>query len=132
MAYEDADQNGNGSLDSLPGLARIAATAWWHGAEWALRTGVKTGVKLMETAVDPRRAAELVRDTRGAARGLIMDLFRAAGLDQYESMASAADVAKKVADAVPLAPRENEVSENGAHAMNGNGSPRSLREEGEE
>jgi Abortive infection alpha len=93
---------------------------------------VKTGIRLVETAADPNRAAELVRETRGAARGLVRDFFRAAGLDQYESMTNAADVAKKMADAVPLAPREDEPSQNGAHGVNGNGNPRSLREEGEE
>src|SRR5581483_11821555 len=131
MADKNGDRDGDGTIDALPGLARIAASAWWHGAEWALRTGVRTSMKLAETATDPRRTGELIRETRGAARNLLRELFRAAGLDQYGAATSAADVAKKVADAMPLAPHPDEVSENGdqAHA---NGSPRSLREEGEE
>jgi hypothetical protein len=134
MATSSSNGNGNGNLDLVPGLARIAAAAWLHGAEWALKTGVRTSLKLAETATDPRRAAELVRETRGMARGLLRDLFLAAGLDN-SPMAGAADMAKKVADAVPLAPRPEETSENGHEHRNGNhanGSvPRSLREEGE-
>src|SRR5581483_4842736 len=114
MANADENRNGNGALDTLPGLARVAATAWWHGAGWAFRTGLKTGVKLAETAADPRKAGELVRETRGSVRGLLRDLFRAAGLDEFEAAASAADMAKKMADAVPLAPRDDAGSQNGS------------------
>ncbi len=127
MAEANGQRQAGGALDALPGLARVAAAAWWHSTEWAVRTGVRAGLKLAETATDPRRAADLVRETRSVARGLLRDLFQAAGLDQYPSAASAADAAKKVADAVPLAPRP-------AAAQNGsaNGVPRSLREEGQE
>ena len=133
MADYEQHTNGNGSLDALPGLARIAASAWLHGTEWALRTGVRTGLKLAETAADPRRAANLVRDTRGAARGLLRELLDATGLeDQFGPVRAAADVAKKVADAVPLAPEPDTHAENGTQRESkGNGIPRTLREEGE-
>jgi hypothetical protein len=130
---QQTNGNGNGSLDALPGVARIAATAWLHGAEWALRSGVRTGLKLAETATDPRKAADLVRDTRGAARGLLRDLLGATGIeDQFSPLRTAADVAKKVADAVPLAPEPETHSEDGDRQHNhGNGVARTLREEGE-
>jgi hypothetical protein len=133
MSASNGHRNSESAVDALPGLVRVAATAWWHGAEWALRTGVQTSVKLAETAANPRRAAEFVRDARGLARSVLRDLFQATGLDQYDAATSAADVARKVADAVPLAPREDGASsQNGASRVDGNGVPRSLREEGEE
>jgi Abortive infection alpha len=131
MAEPSGQRNTGGALDALPGLARVAAATWWHSTEWAVRAGIRTSLKLAETATDPRVAAELVRETRSVARGLLRDLFQAAGLDQYSPVASAADTAKKVSDAMPLAPRPREASQNGAQARR-NGSPRTLREEGEE
>lgn len=128
----EPDRHQNGSLDALPGLARIAASAWLHGAEWAWRTSVKTSLKLAGTGGDPRKAADLVRDARGAARSLLGDLLRLAGLE--DELGGAADVAKKVADAVPFAPREAGAAQNGLQ-RNGepgsNGIPRSLQQEGE-
>ncbi len=108
---QQTDGNGNGSLDALPGLARIAASAWLHGAEWALRGGVRTGLKLAGTAADPRRAADLLRDTRGAARGLLRELLSASGIED---------------------PEPETHSDNGDRRSNhSNGVPRTLREEGE-
>jgi hypothetical protein len=131
MGDFDQHRNGSGSLDALPGLARIAASAWLHGAGWALRTSLKTSLKVAEAASSPRKAAELVRDARGAARGLLKDLLDASGLeDQFGGVGTAADVARKVADAVPLAPKPHKSSENGA-GPRANGAARSLREEGE-
>src|SRR5690242_12259803 len=116
MAEPSGQRNTGGALDALPGLARVAAATWWHSTEWAVRAGIRTSLKLAETATDPRVAAELVRETRSVARGLLRDLFQAAGLDQYSPVASAADTAKKVSDAMPLAPRPREASQNGAQA----------------
>jgi Abortive infection alpha len=132
MYDADGEQstNGGGAIDALPGLARVAATAWWHGAEWALGTSLRTGFRLLEVAADPRKAGELVRDTRTAARGALIDLIRIAGLeDRVREGGPAVDVAKKVADAVPFAPRSEPTSANGHHR---NGVPRSLRDEGEQ
>jgi hypothetical protein len=130
--HDPHPHNGSGPIDALPGLARIAVSAWWHSTEWALKTGIKTGLQVVEAAGSPTKAAELVRDARGTARHLIGDLLRLAGLEQ--ELSGAANVAKKVADAVPLAPREPEEHSQNGHSRNGsvNGVPRSLREEGEE
>jgi hypothetical protein len=130
------DQNRNGSrpsgvLDALPGLARVTATAWWHGAEWAVENSLKASFRVLDAAGSPRKTAELVRDLRGTARGLLRDLLQVTKLEeQWSGVSTAADVAKKVADAVPLAPNPDEHSENGSHQSQ-NGNPRSLREEGE-
>jgi Abortive infection alpha len=125
-------QNGSGPIDALPGIARIGVSAWWHGTEWAIKTGVKTGLRVAEVTGSPSKAADLVRDARGTARHLLGDLLRLAGLE--EELSSAAGVAKKVSDAVPLAPRERDASAQNDYSRNGssNGVPRSLQQEGEE
>jgi hypothetical protein len=128
---EPHPSNGSGPLDALPGLARIAVSAWWHSTEWALRTSVRTGRQMVEAAGSPSKAADLVRDARGTARHLLGDLLRLAGLE--EELSGATNVAKKVADAVPLAPREpSQASHNGHRNGAVNGVPRNLRAEGEE
>ena len=77
------------AIKFVPGLARIAAKAWWHATEWTVGTSVRTGMRVLDAVVPPANA----------------------------------DIANKVADAVPFAPPQNGGSSNGV--------PRSLREEGE-
>jgi hypothetical protein len=125
------------AVGALPGLARIAATMWLHGAEWAVGTSLRESLRLLDAATSPAKAAELIRDARGTARGLLIDLVRLANLEEaLRDAGPAVDVARKVADAVPFSPREEdgEASSNGHDThSNGhrNGVPHSLREEGE-
>lgn len=137
---KDPDATNDGAfpysaIEALPGLARVAATVWLHGAEWALATSLRESLRLLDAATSPAKAAELIRDARGTARGILVDLIRLANLDEaLQDAGAAVDVAKKVADAVPFAPHSEEASSNGHHAGSnghGNGVPHSLREEGE-
>jgi hypothetical protein len=130
------EPNGNGAgptgvLEALPGMARVTATVWLHGAEWALENSIKAGWRVLDAAGSPRKTADLVRDARGTARGLLRNLLAVTKLEeQWSGVSTAADVARKVADAVPFAPEEDEPSENGSQHRE-NGVPRSLREQGE-
>jgi hypothetical protein len=125
-----SDPRVNGSSDSnaielLPGLARLAATAWWHSAEWAMATSIRTSFRLLEVTMNPSKAGDLVRDARGTAEQLLRELIQLTSLDRA---GPAADVAKKVADAMAYEPDEDGDSLNGHH----DGVPQSLREEGEQ
>src|SRR5947209_17835563 len=51
-------------VDSLPGLARVAASMWWHTAGWAMQTSVGLGGRIVQAAVSPKDAAALARDSR--------------------------------------------------------------------
>jgi hypothetical protein len=136
-----AEDRRNGSfasstVEALPGLARVAATLWLHSAEWAVATSLRESLRLLDAATSPSKAAQLIQDARGAARRLFIDLIELANLDEtLRDAGPAVDVARKVADAVPFAPREEGKARNGDQASsNGkrNGVPRSLREEGEQ
>jgi hypothetical protein len=123
--------NGLGGPDALPALARLAAMAWLHGAEWAAGQSLKAGLRVLDAATSPQKAARLIVDTRRAARSVVRELYDAGGLDKrVPGAGSAADMAKKVADAVPFAPPPEDGSENGRDSQR-NGNPHSLREEGE-
>ncbi len=91
-----------GALDALPGLARVAATAWLHGAGWALENSIRASWRVLDAAGSPHKTAELIRDGRGAARELLRELLDA------DSANGSQDSANGASD-----------------------SPRSLREEGE-
>ena len=127
--------DGSGSVDALPALARLLGTAWLHGAEWAMGESLRVSLRVVDAATSPQKAARLIEDTRRTARSAIRELYNVARVDQrVPGAASAAEVAKKLADAVPFAPREEDVSDNGARGagqQEQNGLPRSLREEGE-
>jgi len=55
------------ALRALPGLARIAGSAYVNAAEWGVRTSVSTGRRVIRAARDPEEAAELVREASAAA-----------------------------------------------------------------
>lgn len=48
--------------EALPGLVRLAATAWVRTAEWTLVAGLKTGRRALEIAADPASAADSARE----------------------------------------------------------------------
>jgi Abortive infection alpha len=82
----------------VPGVVRLAATAWWHTTEWTVATSVKASRRLLNVAIHPETAGELVRDVGGAAR----DLFGMTDLEErIRTAPPAADSARKVAESVP-------------------------------
>jgi hypothetical protein len=129
-------------LDLLPGMARVAATAAWHTTGWAVGMYLRTGLRVIEAATSPRRAATLVNDARDAAATILRDVIRLADTDErLGGAAVAADMAKRVVDAVPMPPRPEQAADHNGDRGSVNGhaperrngtSPRSLREEGEE
>ena len=56
------------TIEDLPGLARLAASAAWHTTEWAARSYARLGLKLLGAATQPERASELAEDVRDYAR----------------------------------------------------------------
>ncbi|MCW2797539.1 Abi-alpha family protein [Nocardioides sp.] len=55
------------AMDALPGLARVAAYAWLHSAEWSVRTSARAGMRMARALTNPEEAAALARDTTEAA-----------------------------------------------------------------
>ena len=130
-------------LEMVPGLVRVAATAWWHGAGWALGAYVRTGLRVLDASTSPRKAAILLGDTRETASTLLRELADLIAADaRLAPAAAAAEAAKRVVDSVPMPSRADDGdgrsrngrrtdgSDNG-HASR-NGHARSLREQGEE
>jgi hypothetical protein len=109
--------------DMLPGLARVALGAWWRTSGWALGNSLKLSARLLEAAVSPASAAELLEDIERIGRAAVERLIELADQDETRG---AAEMAKRVVDAVPAFP---------GGSSNGNGrgpAPPTLREEGEE
>lgn len=50
-----------GAADALPGVARIAGTAWLRSASWAAGSGVRSARNLARAMTDPQAAGDLVR-----------------------------------------------------------------------
>jgi hypothetical protein len=63
---EELDEGPEG-LDAIPGLARIALSAGWHTAGWAVRTSFGVPRRMLELALSPEKAIDLARDVRDAA-----------------------------------------------------------------
>jgi len=57
------------TIDDLPGVARLAASAAWHTAEWAAQSYVRAGRRLLGVAARTESATELADDIRGAVGG---------------------------------------------------------------
>jgi hypothetical protein len=74
--------------DEIRGLAALAATAWLRTAEWSLRTSVDATRRLLDVAVHPDHAPELVNDVRRRGREAAREL-------------GGADVEERVRSVVP-------------------------------
>ena len=55
------------AVEALPGLARVAAAACWHGTEWGVRTTARAGRRMVRAVTDPVEAVALARDATEAA-----------------------------------------------------------------
>lgn len=50
-----------GAAEALPGVARIAGTAWLRSASWAAGSGARSARNLARAMTDPKAAGDLVR-----------------------------------------------------------------------
>ncbi len=124
MTIERHDPDG---LDAVPGLLRIGATAWLHTTEWAVRSSLRASWRLLEVAVSPARAPQLVDDVREEARRALRVVIEFADVEErLRSAGVSGDVARKAAEVVPFPGPRAVPEQNGT----GNGSVPNLREEG--
>ncbi len=62
-------------VDSIPGLARVAASAAWHTTEWGAKTSAKAWLRVGRAVAHPDEAQDLARDL-GKAAAVVGDLAR--------------------------------------------------------
>jgi hypothetical protein len=123
-------------IDAVPGLARLAASAWWHTTGWAVQTSLRTSRRVMEAAVSPTKAVGLALDARDSLRDALRDLAAMGDVEgRVPGARSASDVAKRVSDIVPM-PKLGSIRESGpadGRGRDGNSAEphRSLRAQGE-
>jgi hypothetical protein len=112
-----------GAADALPGVARIAGTAWARSASWALGSSARSARNLAKAMTDPKAAGELVR---GVAH------------DVAEATRAISSVATAVSGGVPIPRALFEASISLSTVMAPEEEPRgrqrelTLRERGEE
>ena len=100
--------------EAIPGIARLAAQAWWHTTEWGVSTGVKATRRLLQAATSAESAASLAGELQESARGYARDLVGITDLEDRVRRAAptttgavnvmAARVARQNGDAPPPAP----------------------------
>lgn len=88
------------AVDALPGLARVAAAAWWHTTEWGVRSSARAGRRVARAVVDPAEAAELARDATEAA-SVISGLARSvtSGMPLHRALLEAGGALGELAEA---------------------------------
>src|SRR5690242_6423731 len=63
-----ADDHESNLLRTIPGLARIAAAAYWRSARWTMRTSTQAGSRVIRAAVTGQEPGELFRSTGAEIR----------------------------------------------------------------
>src|SRR5690349_23858252 len=112
-----------GAAEALPGVARIAGTAWARSASWAIGSSARSARNLARAMTDPAAAGELVR---GVAS------------DVADATRAISSVANAVSSGVPLPRALFEASLTISTVMTPEEAPRgkqrelTLRERGEE
>jgi hypothetical protein len=69
------DDEGGSLIGAAPGLARIAASAWWRTTEWALGTSLKASTRLARAARTGESPAELFESASMDVRRYVRDLL---------------------------------------------------------
>ena len=87
------------AVEALPGLARVAAVACWHGTEWGVRTTARAGRRVFHAVTDPVEATALARDATEAA-SVIGGLARAvsSGVPLATALTSAGESLSELAE----------------------------------
>src|SRR5215218_4038758 len=62
------DQHDPSLLRTVPGLARIAAAAYWRSARWTAKASAEAGTRVIRAAVNGQEPAELFRSTGAEIR----------------------------------------------------------------
>ncbi len=90
------------TVDSLPGLARVATIAAWHTTGWGLRTSAKAWLRVGRAATDQREARALARDA-GQALAAVGELARSvsAGVPVGTALVSAGEALGGIVQAPP-------------------------------
>jgi hypothetical protein len=107
----------------LRGLAELAASAWLRTAEWGLRTSVDATRRVLDVAIHPDHAGELINDVRRGIRGAAREV---AGEDIEDRVRSV--VPEPIAQRWPELPEGRPPSRNG----HGAGGDVPLSEKGKE
>jgi len=124
----DGDRDG---LDAIPGLARLAATAWWNTTRWTVGASLRATQRIAGVAVRPAGAGELVDDVRQTVQSAARELIGMADLEErLRSATPSTDAARRVAGAVPGAEVALKVVA-GNRRERDNGQP-TLQERGQE
>jgi len=63
-----SDERDTSLLRALPGLAKIAAAAYWRSARWTLKTGAQASSRAVRAAASGQEPAELFRSTEAEIR----------------------------------------------------------------
>ncbi len=125
---------GPDGLDAVPGLARIAVSAWWRTTGWAVQSSVHASRRVAEAAFSPEKAVRLAQDVRVVAQDALLGVINATEVGRSVSTSAqpAADAAMRiVSDVVPSPRRPDQDGYGGRRPSNGSVPERSLRDEGE-
>lgn len=69
-------------IETLPGLARLAADVWWRTTLWGLGASLRAGTRVARVALDPAAAAELVQDFSAGMRHYAREFLGVSDLDE--------------------------------------------------
>lgn len=116
------------TVDSLPGLGRVAAVAAFHTAEWGVRTSAKAWLRVGRAATDQHEARALARDA-GQALSVVGELARSvsAGVPVGTALMSAGEALGGIVEPPPQ--RETVVD---GHVVSSRDREPTLRERGAE
>ena len=88
---KSAAAQSNGSLlSAAPGVARIAASAWWHTTEWTVATTLRAYRRLARAAIAGESPAEVLEEFGTELRGYVRELLGVIDPDDRLRSAAAA------------------------------------------
>jgi hypothetical protein len=99
--YGEAPGSEPTGLELVPGMARVAASAWWHAGVWAAGTYVNTGRKLAGVVLHPESGVELARDVSTETGRVVRAVLEATELEQRLDGTPGAQLVRRLSGWLP-------------------------------
>lgn len=118
-AEPQSQLNAGDLVRAAPGLARIAASAWWRTAGWTVENSVRAGSRVLRAALSGESAAKLIEDAGAEIRDQARRLLEVSELeDRLRGVGAERGVPKRrTSDRRDGEPREQTLRELGEELL---------------
>ncbi len=110
------EQPNREGIELVPGLARVAASAWWHTGVWAAETSAKASRRAVGMVLKPESALEFAREVTDETSRIMRAVAEVTDLDRRLDGVPGSSLIRRAAGLVPAPEQPASTAEQAAAA----------------